>query len=131
MMGCFLSVLLRLRSCLRSRAALQLEPMAIGPGHRQTRNCHCLVSARIPAALGVEESAPWPTGRSARGPEADSNDVGGEPVVGCTPDPWRTVETWSGDLSGQRRQVHDSRAAETFSDLADVSRESRGAARCR
>src|SRR3984893_16110591 len=71
-------------------AVAHLERLALGAGHRSTRDGHCLASQEVPSLLGVEDSA-GPAGKthaSPRGPRPDPQDVPRKPHLGCTPHPW-------------------------------------------
>jgi hypothetical protein len=66
-----------------------MERLAIGIGHRETRDGHCLPSKGIPAVLEVEES---PSGRVAGSRGSDSSDELGKSRLRRTADSWRTIE---------------------------------------
>src|SRR5215472_14100356 len=68
----------------------RLERLALGAGHRSTRNGACLASPWLRSALGVEDSAgpPGETRASPRRPLSDPQNVPRKPHLGCAPHPW-------------------------------------------
>src|ERR1700736_1338918 len=67
-------------------AVAHLERLALGAGHRQARNGHCLAPQEVPSLLGMENSA-GPAGKthaSPRSPRPDPQDVPRKSHLGCT-----------------------------------------------
>ena len=156
----FLTTLLApLRSIFRSRAALELENLALrhqnrctseicskapeidlrrppvvalpvpplarlalGTGHRQTRNSPCLASCRLSLVLDLEGAA-RPTGTTchfARGPRAGPQDVPGEPHLRCTPHPRRTSQTRHRRRREQSQQLYAALSQTPIANLAHI-----------
>jgi hypothetical protein len=66
-----------------------LARLALGTGHHQARNSHCLASCRLSPVLDLEGAA-RPTRTTcpfARGPRSDPRDVPRESQLGCSADP--------------------------------------------
>ena len=86
--------------------------MASRSRHRQAGDRPRLASPRLPPVLDVEESLPSrSTGRSARRPRVDSDDVGGNPLWGA-PRIHGELRN-SGSTSVKRRSRNTCRAAST------------------
>jgi hypothetical protein len=66
-----------------------LAQLALGTGHRQARNSHCLASRRLSPVLDLEGAArPTRTTRPfARGPRSNPQDVPGASQLGCSAEP--------------------------------------------
>src|SRR5262245_47928077 len=89
--------------------------------HRQTGNCHRLASSGLPPVLDVEESPTCrATGRAGGRTRADSNDVAGQPTLGCAAASRRAVETWHRRVSDNGREVHGPASPTAITDVADI-----------
>src|SRR5437879_6015586 len=103
-----------------------LARLALGAGHRQARNGHCLASCRLSALLDVEGAArpTRTTAHFAPGPRSDPQDVPGESQLGCTPHPRRAAQTRHRNRGEQRQQIHGALPQAAVADLAHLSGES-------
>src|SRR5467141_417446 len=72
-----------------------LARLALGAGHRQARNGHCLTSCRLSAVLDLEGAArpTRATRHFARNPRTDLQDVPRKSRLGCSTYPRRTAQT--------------------------------------
>src|ERR1700674_2758203 len=98
--------------------------MAIRVDYREAGDRHWLASAGIPAVLEVEEppSLRPPVGvERSRGSHPE--DESGQPALGCSAHPWRTVKTRNSDLASDRREVHGPAPKAAVAELADLSGE--------
>src|SRR5580700_6971442 len=123
-MPIFLTTLLAsVRSIFQSRAALELENLALRHQIAVLRRSAakrlkltsadrllwiCLASCRLSLVLDLEGAA-RPTGTTchfARCPRSDPQDVAGEPHLGCTPHPRRTSQAWHRHRGEQCQPIH-------------------------
>jgi len=94
-------------------------------GAREARDRHRLASAGLSSLLDVEIStSSGPPECAGRTPIVDSEDVGRQSALGCAAGSRRTPQTRNQRESSNGREIHVWSATTTFTDLADLPRES-------
>lgn len=107
-------------------AVPHLERLALGAGHRQARNGHCLASRRLSPVLDLKGAArpTRPTRRFSRGSRSNPQDVPRESELGCTPRSRGVAQARHRHRRDQRQQIHGALPPTAVADLTHLPGES-------